>query len=182
MAAGSLGTSKMTETFRDPHIGHFNRASKLVIWKALPLVQISVCRSSSPFPRQPRTLLHALPSAPSAPDVDAPFGLIRLADCLHAHACRPYCHLGNTQLDIVTIGRGPILLSFLESDRISNPIWREHYVQKINFGPGCFDSHGRHDPCRGSAYAGAAAAAASGLHLDRLLYRRERGRYVREQQ
>jgi hypothetical protein len=38
MAAGSLGTSKITGTFRDPHIGHFNRASKLVIGNAPPLV------------------------------------------------------------------------------------------------------------------------------------------------
>ena len=65
MAAGSLGTSKITETFRDPHIGHFNRASKLVIGNAPPLVQISVWRSSSAFPRQPRTLFMAsrLPQA-----------------------------------------------------------------------------------------------------------------------
>jgi hypothetical protein len=30
MTAGSLGTSRMTETRWDPHIGHFSRASKLV--------------------------------------------------------------------------------------------------------------------------------------------------------
>lgn len=59
IGAGSLGTSKMTDTFRDPHIGHFNRASKLVIGNALPRVQISVCRSSSAFPRQSRTLCMA---------------------------------------------------------------------------------------------------------------------------
>ena len=31
MAAGTFGTSKIIETFRGPNIGHFNRASKLVI-------------------------------------------------------------------------------------------------------------------------------------------------------
>jgi hypothetical protein len=59
LAAGSLGTSKITDTFRDPHIGHFNRASKLVIGKPPPPVQVSVCRSSSALPKHPRTLFMA---------------------------------------------------------------------------------------------------------------------------
>ena len=59
MAAGSLGTSKMTETCRDPHIGHFSRNSKLVSGNAPARVQISVCRSSSALPKQPRTLFMA---------------------------------------------------------------------------------------------------------------------------
>jgi hypothetical protein len=50
-AAGSLGTSKMTETRRDPHIGHFSRNSKLVSGNAPARVQISVCRSSSALPK-----------------------------------------------------------------------------------------------------------------------------------
>jgi hypothetical protein len=49
VAAGSLGTSKMTETFRDPHIGHFNRASKLVIWKALPSSRSACAGPARPF-------------------------------------------------------------------------------------------------------------------------------------
>ena len=40
-------------------IGHFNRASKLVIGKPPPLVQVSVCRSSSALPKHPRTLFMA---------------------------------------------------------------------------------------------------------------------------
>ena len=42
IAAGSLGTSKITDTRREPQSGHFNLASKLVSGNALPLVQIRV--------------------------------------------------------------------------------------------------------------------------------------------